>query len=73
MSACEVFVDYDGEPDTDFDSICPEIKQDFTYKSEYIVEFIEGNLPDAYKSCISIYMRQHGTRNKPTANRGRVR
>lgn len=43
MSACEVFVDYDGEPDTDFDSICPEIKQDYTYKSEYIVEFIDDD------------------------------
>ena len=44
MSACEVFVDYGDEPDTDFDKICPEIKQEFNYKREYIVEYIEGSL-----------------------------
>lgn len=44
MSACEVFVDYGDEPDTDFDKICPEIKQEFNYKREYIVEYIEGQL-----------------------------
>ena len=42
MSACEVFVDYGDEPETDFDKICPEIKQEFNYKREYIVEYIEG-------------------------------
>ena len=62
MSACEVFVDYGDEPDTDFDSICPEIKQDYTYKSEYIVEFIEGNILDAHKLNMSIYIRQYRTR-----------
>lgn len=45
MSACEVFVDYGDEPDTDFESICPEIKQDYTYEREYIVEFVEDNEP----------------------------
>ena len=40
MSACEVFVDYGDEPDTDFESICPKIKQEYTYKREYIVELV---------------------------------
>ena len=44
MSACEVFVDYGDEPDTDFESICPDIKQEYTYEREYIVEFVEGKV-----------------------------